>query len=163
MISKLFHSCHVSPRWAEGHVAGHRRCKRRQDLDGYQYIEPTWNDVVEYTYIYILICFKIHICWSLFSVHHTFKEKNALYLLCLYILLILPFYVQDMTLWKPQKMTSHSPPHHVCCSHPPRQIPNVHYLGGFGAKSSSLMLSISCWGFKQQRLAMAISCCVAQM
>ena len=32
---------------------------------------------------------------------------------------------------------SHSPPHHVCCSRPPRQIPNVHYLGGLGNAKSS--------------------------
>ena len=141
MISKLFHSCHVSPRWAEGHMAGHRRCKRRQDLDGYQYIELTWNDVVEYIYIrrYVSKYTSVDLCFL--YIIHLREKKSLLPIMPIYIyityLAILCF--PDMTFSSSPKShdKSHSPPHHVCCSHPPRQIPNVHYLGALEEAKSS--------------------------
>lgn len=94
MISKLFHSCHVSPRWAEGHVAGHRRCKRRQDLDGYQYIEPTWNDVVEYTYIYIYWYVSKYTSVDLCFLYiiHSRKKMPCTYYACIYYLYCLSMF-----------------------------------------------------------------------
>lgn len=174
MISKLFHSCHVSPRWAEGHMAGHRRCKRRQDLDGYQYIELTWNDVVEYIYIYtyryVSKYTSVDLCF-LYIIH--LREKKSLLPIMpiyIYILLILPFYVSQTWLSpQAQKAMTKVIRHLTTCVVATLQDRYQTSTASVRWKKQNLQAADDLavhqlhWGFKQQRLAMAISCCVAQM
>ena len=78
------------------------------------------------------ICLKIHISFILvFCTLHIYLNKfTSTYYVCIYywfISGILPFIFKTWLSEKAKKWQN-SPPRHVCCSHPPRQIPNVHYL-----------------------------------
>lgn len=92
-----------------------------------------------YTYRYVSKYTSVDLCFL--YIIHLREKKSLLPIMPIYIyityLAILCF--PDMTFSSSPKShdKSHSPPHHVCCSHPPRQIPNVHYLGALEEAKSS--------------------------
>lgn len=127
-----------------------------------------WNIYI-YTYRYVSKYTSVDLCF-LYIIH--LREKNPFYLLCLYIyiLLILPFYVSQTWLSpQAQKAMTKVIRHLTTCVVATLQdryqtsTTSVRWKKQNLQAADDLAVHQLHWGFKQQRLAMAISCCVAQM